>query len=322
MDSYSQTIIDAVDIAKRSVVKIDTYKKSKEKKTEGGQGSGFLFSSDGYLFTNSHVINKADEIKVTLHDASDYTATLLGEDPETDLGVLKITAHGYNPAKLGDSANVKIGQLAIAIGNPYGFQHTVTVGIVSALGRTLRTNSGRLIDNIIQTDAALNPGNSGGPLIDTEGSVIGVNTATIMGAQGLCFSIGVNTAKHIAGELIQHGKVKRAYLGIGSQEVELLPKVASFHNLKNKKVLFVISVEPKSPADKAGIHAGDYILSFNDVVTENTDDLFRLLIKDKINSVQTMAILRNNQRINLRIIPAESPKGKNSNISMPHNAKR
>src|SRR6478752_5641485 len=207
MDAFSQMIIDAVAQVKNAVVKIDVYKTVQGKLRPSGSGSGFIFSSDGLIFTNSHVVNGASKIMVSLLNENEIEATLIGKDPDTDLAILKIYADGYSVAKLGKAADLQIGQLVIAIGNPYGYQHTVTTGVVSALGRSLRTQSGRLVDNVIQSDAALNPGNSGGPMITTEGEVIGVNTAVIQGAQGLSFSVDINTAKEIARQLISSGKV-------------------------------------------------------------------------------------------------------------------
>src|SRR4030095_24625 len=282
MDLFSNIIIQAVEAAKTSLVKIERLKRERNRLISNGTGSGFFFSSDGYFFTNSHVIHLADQIHITLFDGSTVEAELIGEDEDTDLAVLKTIASTFTPAKLGEASDLQIGQLVIALGNPYGFQHTVTHGVISALQRTLRTESGRLIDNVIQTDAPLNPGNSGGPLINTDGDVIGVNTATIMGAQGLCFAISINTAKHIAYQLIRYGKVKRAWLGISMQQVDLVPKMASFHHLKNRKALFVTKVESGSPADKAGVNDGDFIIAFNDVPLESSDELFKMLTEDKI----------------------------------------
>lgn len=305
MDPFSELIIGAVEKAKPAIVKIDTLKNKQGKKVASGSGSGFFFSSDGYLFTNSHVVHGADKIEVILHDGTAYDAILVGEDPDSDLAVLKSTARGYQPARLGDSNLLRIGQLVIAIGNPYGFQHTVTTGVVSALQRTLRSGTGKLMDNIIQTDAALNPGNSGGPLINAEGEVIGVNTAAIPGAQGLCFAISINTAKSIANQLIRDGHVKRAYIGISSQQVDFIPKVAQYLHLKNKRALFVVSVEPYSPADLAGIKDGDFIVSFNDVAVESSDDLFRMLTEEKIGIFQYITVIRNQEKVDLRITPVE-----------------
>jgi S1-C subfamily serine protease len=306
MDILSEIIINAVEKVKSAVVKIDRYNTIRGKLQSTGSGSGFLFSSDGYLFTNNHVVNKAEQMKVTLFDTSIHIAELIGEDPDSDLAVLKIFADGFSPVILGDSSQVKIGQLVFAIGNPYGFQHSVTHGVVSALGRTLRSQSGRLIENVIQTDASLNPGNSGGPLINASGEVIGVNTAAIAGAQGLCFTISINTAKSIATELINEGTVKRAYLGIQSQVVELNKKVIQFYHLKNARALFVVSVEKGSPADNAGLKEGDFILSFNDLVIQSPDELFKLLTKEKILFGQKMVILRNNEIIQLDITPIQA----------------
>jgi len=230
---------------------------------------------------------------------------LVGEDPDSDIAILQVSANGYHSAKLGNINDLKIGQLVIAIGNPLGFQHTITTGVISALGRTLRTQTGRLIDNVIQTDAALNPGNSGGPLIDWEGKVVGVNTATIMGAQNLCFAISINTAQNIAEQLLRYGKVKRAYLGIMMQNVDLVHRLIEMHDLKNKKGIFVTNVEKESPAEKAGILAGDIIISFSDRLTESSDDLFRLLTGDKIGEFQFMVVLRGNQKLEIRVTPSE-----------------
>jgi S1-C subfamily serine protease len=308
MDPFSSIIINAVAAAKTSLVKIERFKQERNRMIASGTGSGFFFSTDGYLFTNSHVIHGADKITVSLYDGTVSNAQVVGEDEDTDLAVLKADATQFTPAKLGESGDLLIGQLVIALGNPYGFQHTVTHGVISALQRTLRTETGRLIDNVIQTDAPLNPGNSGGPLINADGEVIGVNTASIIGAQGLCFAISINTAKHIAYQLIRHGKVKRAYLGVSTQQVDLLPKVATFHNLKNRKALFVTRVEPNSPAASAGVVDGDFIVAFNDVPLESSDELFRMLTEDKIGIFQHLTVVRNSEKVDLRITPVEVKK--------------
>lgn len=305
MDSYSEILINAIEKIKTSVVRIDTLRNVRGKTVPAGSGSGFLFSSDGYLFTNSHVIHKGVKYKVTLHDGTSSEAILIGEDPHLDIAVLKVFANGYSSAILGDSSNIRIGQLVIAMGNPYGFQHTVTHGVISALGRTLRSQTGRLIDNVIQTDAALNPGNSGGPLINTDGEVIGVNTAAIMGAQGLCFAIGINSAKNIAVELISDGYVKRSYLGVVSQIIEIKKETAKVYHLNNKRGLYIVSVENESPAQKAGIKEGDILIGFNDSVIETSDDLFRHLTKERIGHHQKLAILRGQYRIEVDITPEE-----------------
>jgi S1-C subfamily serine protease len=305
MDPYSETIIDAVEKLHTSVVKIEQFSSDKGRDTVTGTGTGFLFSSDGYLFTNSHVVKKAKQLRAMLYDGTIHHATLIGEDAYTDLAILKIDAIDYTPAVLGDSDNLKIGQLVIAIGNPLGFQHTVTAGVISALGRTLFGETGVSMDSMIQTDASLNPGNSGGPLINSEGEVIGVNTATIRGAQGLCFAISINTAKSVANQLIRYGKVKRAYIGASLQQIGLVPKLRAIHQLKNLQALFITQVENDSPADKGGLLSGDILYAFNDQPVETSDQLFKLLSEDKVGQFQYISVLRNNQKTELRVTPAE-----------------
>jgi S1-C subfamily serine protease len=302
MDAYSQIIHHAVEAAGRSVVKIERLDANRK---VTGTGSGFFFSSDGYLFTNSHVVHKGSYFNVMLHDGSVYPATLTGEDPDTDIAILKSSAYDFQPAQLGHAEDLQIGQLVIAIGNPMGFQHTVTAGVVSALGRSLRSETGRQIDGLIQTDAALNPGNSGGPLIDYKGEVVGVNTAMIRGAQGLCFAISIDTARMIAAELMKNGRVSRAYLGLSLQQVTLVPKLRSGLELKNKSALFVTGVESGSPAGKAGITDGDIVVSFNDTPVETSDALFRQLDRDKIGQFQFIRVIRQNRLVEMRITPAE-----------------
>ena len=310
MDNFSQMIISAVDLTKNAVVKIDVYVKSKEGRLRpGGSGSGFLFSSDGLIFTNCHVVDRADRIMVTLLNENEIEATLIGKDPDTDLAILKIYSDGYSVAKLGDADSLQIGQFVIAIGNPYGYQHTVTTGVVSALGRTLRTQNGQLVDNVIQTDAALNPGNSGGPMINMDGEVIGVNTAIINGAQGLSFSVGINTAKDVASQLIKDGKVFKAYLGFMLQEVEINAKVAKHYQLPNKKGLFVVRVEPHSPASRSQVKDGDIIVSFNGSPVNSTHDLFRQLMNREILDVVDISVVRHNELLNVTIVPAEKTAG-------------
>jgi S1-C subfamily serine protease len=305
MDTYSEIIINAVEKLRTSVVKIEQFDSNNGRDTVTGTGTGFLFSSDGYLFTNSHVVKKAKHLRAILYDGNIHNAVLLGEDQYTDLAILKIDALDYTPAVLGDSDNLKIGQLAIAIGNPLGFQHTVTAGVISALGRTLAGEAGVSMDSMIQTDASLNPGNSGGPLINADGEVIGVNTATIRGAQGLCFAISINTAKAVASQLIRHGKVKRAYIGASLQQISLVPKLRTVHQLKNHQALFITQVENNSPADKGGLISGDIIYAFNDKIIETSDQLFKMLTGDKVGQFQFVSILRNNLKKELRITPAE-----------------
>jgi S1-C subfamily serine protease len=303
MDSFSSTIIEAVNKIKNAVVKIDIYKKINGKLRPAGSGSGFIFSSDGLIFTNSHVVNGAEKIMVSLLNENEIEATLIGHDPDTDLAILKIYADGYSVAKLGDASQLQIGQFVIAIGNPYGYQHTVTAGVVSALGRSLRTQSGRLVDNVIQSDAALNPGNSGGPMINTDGEVIGVNTAMISGAQGLSFSVDINTAKEIASQLISNGKVFKAYIGVALQEVPINQKILRHYNLRNQKGLFVVNIEPDSPASRSQLKEGDIIVSFNDKPVSSMHELFKALTKKDILTAVDMQVIRHTELLTFPVFP-------------------
>jgi len=305
MDTFSTMIIEAVDKIKNAVVKIDVYKTVKGKLRPAGSGSGFIFSSDGLVFTNCHVIEGAEKIMVSLLDENEIEATLIGKDPDTDLAILKIYAHGYSVARLGDASLLQIGQFVIAIGNPYGYQHTVTTGVVSALGRTLQTQSGRLVDNVIQTDAALNPGNSGGPMITTDGEVIGVNTAMIQGAQGLSFSVDINTAKAIAQQLLKDGSVFKAYLGLMIQEVNLNPKVKSHYNLPNRKGLFVTKIEADSPASRSQLQEGDLIISFNGKTVNSSHELFKELTNREILTMVDISVIRYTELLNFSITATE-----------------
>lgn len=305
MDAFSQMIIDAVDKAKNAVVKINVFKNDKSGKLRAaGAGSGFVFSSDGLVFTNSHVVDNADKIMVSLLNENEIEGFLIGRDPDTDLAILKIYTDGYSVAKLGDAGELRIGQFVIAIGNPYGYQHTVTTGVVSALGRTLRTQSGRLVDNVIQSDAPLNPGNSGGPMINTDGEVIGVNTAIIQGAQGLSFSVDINTAKEIARQLIANGKVSKAYLGIMLQEVPVNPKVKQHFNLSNQTGLFITKIEENSPASRSQLAEGDIIISFNGKVVNSSHELFKELSKKEILTVTDVSVIRHAEVLNFTVVPA------------------
>lgn len=304
MDAFSKMIIEAVDKIKNAVVKIDVYKTAKGKLRPAGSGSGFIFSSDGLIFTNSHVVNGAEKIMVSLLNENEIEATLIGEDPDTDLAILKIYADGYSVAKLGDAANLQIGQFVIAIGNPFGYQHTVTAGVVSALGRSLRTQSGHLVDNVIQSDAALNPGNSGGPMINTDGEVVGVNTAMINGAQGLSFSVDINTAKEIATQLIRDGKVFKGYLGVAMQEVPVNQKILRHYHLPNQKGLFVVSIEKDSPASLSQLQEGDIVVSFNGKSVNSLHELFKELTrKDIINAID-ISVVRHTELLHFTIFPA------------------
>lgn len=305
MDTFSTMIIDAVEKTKNAVVKIDVFKTDKGKLRPAGSGSGFIFSSDGLIFTNCHVVDGAEKIMVSLLNENEIEATLIGKDPDTDLAILKIYAQGYSVAKLGDASQLQIGQFVIAIGNPYGYQHTVTTGVVSALGRTLETQSGRMVDNVIQSDAALNPGNSGGPMINTDGEVIGVNTAVIQGAQGLSFSVDINTAKEIARQLIKDGKVFKAYLGLQLQDVPVNEKVRQFHQIPNRKGIFITRIEPDSPASRSQLLEGDIVISFNDKPVSNSNELFRALTSKSILTITNVSVIRHTELLNFIIVPAE-----------------
>jgi S1-C subfamily serine protease len=309
LDAFSQMIIDAVEKTKNAVVKIDVFKKQKDGKLRpAGSGSGFIFSSDGFVFTNSHVVEGADKIMVSLLNENEIEGFLIGKDPDSDLAILKIYTEGYSVAKLGDAQQLQIGQFVIAIGNPMGYQHTVTTGVVSALGRTLRTQSGRLVDNVIQSDAALNPGNSGGPMITTDGEVIGVNTAIIQGAQGLSFSVDINTAKEIAQQLISNGKVFKAYLGLMLQEVPMNPKIKQHYNLTNKKALFITKIEENSPASRSQLQEGDMIIQFNGKTINSTHELFRELSRKDILTMIDVAVIRRTELLKFSIAPGSNSK--------------
>jgi S1-C subfamily serine protease len=305
MDPFSQMIIDAVAKVKNAVVKIDVYKNIQGKLRPAGSGSGFIFSSDGLIFTNCHVVDMADKIMVSLLNENEIEATLLGKDPDTDLAILKIYSDGYSVSKLGDASQLQIGQFVIAIGNPLGYQHTVTTGVVSALGRTLRSQNGMLVDNVIQSDAALNPGNSGGPLISTDGEVVGVNTAIIQGANGLSFSVDINTAKEVASQLIKTGNVFKAYLGFQLQEVNINAKVKRHHHLVNDKGLFIVGIEENSPASRSQVKEGDIITSFNNKPIQSLHQLFKeLTIKDILTMVD-ISIIRHAELMHVGIFPVE-----------------
>jgi S1-C subfamily serine protease len=303
MDPYSQMIVQAVQTVKNAVVKIDVYKVINGKTQRAGSGSGFIFSSDGLIFTNSHVVHGGKRIMVSLLNENEIEATLVGEDPDTDLAILKIYASGYSVAKLGDSGALQIGQILVAIGNPFGYQHTVTTGVVSALGRTLRSQNGMLVDNVIQSDAALNPGNSGGPMITTDGQVIGVNTAIIQGAQGLSFSVAINTAKEIANQLIATGKVFKAYLGLSLQEVPINPKIVRHHHLSAERGLFVTGIEPGSPASRSALRDGDIIVSFNGKQVPTLHELFKELSKKTILTMVDISVIRHTELVDLAVFP-------------------
>jgi S1-C subfamily serine protease len=271
-----------------------------------GGGSGFVFTPDGFILTNSHVVHGAERIDVALVDGCRYPATLIGDDPASDLAVVRVNAPDVATVELGDSAQVRVGQLVIAIGNPLGFESSVTAGVVSALGRSLRSSSGRLIDDIIQTDAALNPGNSGGPLVTADGRVVGVNTAAIRPAQGICFAIGINTAKFVAGRLIRDGRIRRSYIGVVGQTISLPRKLVRFHGLEQERGILVLSVEPASPAAEAGVRERDIIVSFDGQRVAGIDDLQRLLTDVRIGALARLTMLRGAEKLEISVTPLET----------------
>src|ERR1017187_1834503 len=303
LDAYSQAVIRAADEGGPSVVNIEIRRRKGER---AGSGSGFIITPDGFVLTNSHVVHDADRIEVTLADGRHPDAHVVAEDPHTDLAVVRIYAPQLHPVRLGDSRRVRVGQVAIAIGNPYGFQCTVTAGVVSALGRSFRANTVRLIDDIIQTDAALNPGNSGGPLVNSRGEVIGVNTAVILPAQGICFAIAIDTAKYVAGWLIKDGKIPRSYIGVGGQNVPLHRRLVRHYRLAAASDVLVISIAPGSPAERAGLREGDVMVDFNGHAVPSIDVLHRLLAADHIGVESHLAVLRGTEKISLPITPQES----------------
>jgi len=307
IDAYSEAVSGAVSTAHPAVVHIEV----RGNDAPGGSGSGFFISPDGYLLTNSHVVHGARELRVFLADGRKLPATLIGDDPDTDLAVLRVSADELAHLELADSDAVRPGQIAIAIGSPMGFQQTVTAGIVSGLGRSLRGASGRLIDNVIQTDAALNPGNSGGPLVNTRSEVIGVNTAIIRPAQGICFAIASNTARWVTGLLIKDGRIRRSYIGLIGQNVPLIRKVARFHKLTQETGVLVAGVEPKSPADRAGLVEGDIVVALDGTTTTAVDSLHKLLTADRIGERAIVTFVRGAELRRHAIIPLEMP-GRNS----------
>jgi S1-C subfamily serine protease len=311
LDAYSAAVVGAVEKVSQSVVKIDVHQEAiktsfRPEQRQGGSGSGFVFTPDGFVLTNSHVVQNASRIEVTLSDGQLLAARLIGDDPGTDLAVVRIDAPDLVPVVLGDSQAIKVGQLVIAVGNPFGFQCTVTTGVVSALGRSLRSYTGRVLDNVIQTDAALNPGNSGGPLVNSEGEVIGVNTAMILPAQGLCFATAINTAKIIAAQLIKEGRVRRSYIGIAGQTVQLHRRIVRFYNLPAEKGVLIVSVEKNSAADRAGLLAGDIIIAFNDQLISGIDNLQSLLTEELIGYKSKIGIIRRTEKMTIAIVPNES----------------
>jgi S1-C subfamily serine protease len=302
LDAYSRAVIDVVDRVGPTVVRLDIKAGSRR----GGTGSGVIVAPDGLVLTNSHVVDGAARVNVSTVDGRSLTAQVVGNDPDTDLALARIDAPVTLPAApLGNSKLLRRGQLVIAIGNPLGFESTVTTGVVSALGRSLRARSGRLIDDVIQTDAALNPGNSGGPLVSSRGEVVGVNTAVIMGAQGICFAVAANTASFVLGELVRHGRVRRAYIGIAAQQFTLSRRRQLAAALAQESAVMVATVEPGSPADRAGIAAGDIILALDGTAVTGADDLIRILAGEKIGRTVEVETLHNGSRRSVSLVPAE-----------------
>jgi S1-C subfamily serine protease len=314
LDAYSEAVVRAAERVSPAVVNLEARHEPRSHRRHGrrggqegrGHGSGFLFTPDGFILTNSHVVNGAAHLEVTFADGRKYPADKVGDDPETDLAVVRVHAPDLKSVALGDSDTLRPGQLAIAIGNPYGFQFTVTAGVVSALGRSMRSRTGRLIDNVIQTDAALNPGNSGGPLVNSRGEVIGVNTAIILPAQGLCFALAINTAKFVAGRLMQDGRIRRGYLGLAGQNVPLQRSLIRFFNLPIESGVLVASVEPNSPAERAGLQEGDVIVAFGDQNVTNIDALHKLLTEKQVGVATPLTVLRYPDKVVLAIVPVEA----------------
>lgn len=313
LDAYSRAVIRAVDTVGPTVVSVGMARRAPERlRRRGlpelrGAGSGVIITPDGYILTNSHVVRGADLIEVRLPDGRTLQAQIVGTDPHSDLAVIRVNETGLPRADLGDSSKLRVGQLVVAIGNPLGFQATVTTGVVSALGRTLRTDTDRLIENIVQTDAALNPGNSGGPLVDFRGQVVGINTAIIMGSQGICFAIPVNTAKWVASQLIREGRVRRAYLGVSGQMIPVDRSLAIVHRLTAETAVRVVEVQPSTAAAHAGLLPGDMIVKVGDTAVTSPDDLQRVLGRHSIGEPLTVEILRGVERLTLTARPAELP---------------
>jgi S1-C subfamily serine protease len=311
LDAYSAAVVNAAQRVSPAVVNIEVRLKAAPGRHPGrpggpgGSGSGFIFTPDGFILTNSHVVHGADEISVTLSDGRNFEAKLVGDDPDTDLAVLDIDAHGLPCVRFGDSSNIQVGQLVVAIGNPYGFQYTVTAGVVSNLARSFRSRTGRLIDNIIQTDAALNPGNSGGPLVNARGEVIGVNTAIISGAQGICFAIPGATAQFVASRLIRDGKIRRSSIGVAGQDVPLHRRVVRFYKLAEETGVMVVGVEAGSPAARAGLLEGDVIVEADGNPVRHIDDLHKLMTEDRVGVPVRFTVIRRTEKVDVVVTPAE-----------------
>lgn len=310
LDEYSRTVVSAVERVAPAVVNIEVKQRVTSRRGPheiAGSGSGFIIAPDGFILTNSHVVHDATQITVNLQDGREHSAHLIGDDPDTDLAVIRTDAPQLVHVRLADSENLRVGQIVIAIGNPLGFQASATAGVISGLGRSMRTQSGRLIDNIIQTDAALNPGNSGGPLVNSAGEVIGVNTAMIRPAQGICFAIASNTAKFVAGWLIRDGRIRRSYIGVAGQNVTIHRRIIRFYNLPLETGVLVVSVESKSPAAETGLREGDVIVAFNEKPIGSIHELHKMLIGEHIGVPSQITIIRHTEKLTVAITPAESP---------------
>src|SRR5437762_14253764 len=310
LDAYSEAVTGAAERVGPAVVSVEMRRRVERRgratREVPSHGSGFVFTPDGFILTNSHVVHDATQVDVAFGDGRRVRAELVGDDPDTDLAVLRAEPQSVAAAGLGDSAGLRVGQLVVAIGNPLGFQSTVTAGGVSALGRSFRAVTGRLIDDVIQTDAALNPGNSGGPLVDSGGRVIGVNTAVILPAQGICFAVGINTAKFVTGQLIRHGKIRRGKIGVAGQNVSLARLVVRAHGLEAKSGVLVTGVDANSPAARAGVQPEDIIVGLDDKPVTGIDDLHRLPASDRIGAETTITVLRKAERLALPITPDDS----------------
>jgi S1-C subfamily serine protease len=310
LDAYSRAVTGAVERVSPSVVNIEVHQSGGrtrgERREQSGGGSGFVFTPDGLILTNSHVVHDARRIDVKLPDGRRMSASAIGDDPASDLAVIRVDEPGLTAAILGDSQQLRVGQVVIAIGAPYGFQSTVTAGVVSALGRSLRSYSGRLIDDVVQTDASLNPGNSGGPLVDSAGRVVGVNTATILPAQGICFAIGINTAKFVASRLLRDGRIRRSYIGVSAQTVPVHRRVVRFYDLPKETGVIVLSSEGGSPAQRAGLREGDVIVALEGQPVAGVDDLHRLLTDVRVGVSCSLLVLRHTEKLELMVVPEEA----------------
>ncbi len=303
LDAYSQAVTRVVGLASPAVVNIEVSRGPGER--GHGNGSGFVFTPDGFILTNSHVVHGAGRLDVSTSDGRHLRAELIGDDPDTDLAVIRVDAPGLSTLALGDSQALRVGQLVVALGNPLGFQCTVTAGVLSATGRSFRARSGRLIDNVLQTDAALNPGNSGGPLLDSRGQVIGINTAVIMQAQGLCFAVPSNTARFVVPQLIRHGRVRRSFIGLSGQDLELPRRLARHHELVQRSGVLVNDVEAGGPAQRAGVRPRDIVIGFAGLPVTGVDDLHRALTEERVGQPAPLIVVRHAERLTLDVVPAE-----------------